>query len=196
MAVAKSVLIGLCGLLGLGALAFGVMGGLSLSAAGPQPPVTVAEVSLRPFPTPGSAPVAPVVVDGGAEAAPAAVDAGTPPSAPIDAGSPVPPPPNPVNPPTPKDAGVAVAPRPPPPPPQPVGEGLLNLRASDTADVFVDGKKVGGSPIEGLKVRAGTHKVRFDCYDAAGNTVPGASKTVTVPADGEQSVEYPCPATE
>lgn len=194
MAVAKSVLIGLCGLLGLGALAFGVMGGLGLSAAGPQPPVTVAEVSLRPFPS-GSAVVA-VVVDGGT--APAAVDAGaTAPSAPIDAGAPTPPPPTPpANPPAPKDAGVAVAPKPPPPPPQPVGEGVLNLRASDTADVFVDGKKVGGSPIEGLKVRAGTHKVRFDCYDAAGNTVPGASKTVTVAADGEQSVEYPCPSAE
>lgn len=194
MAVAKSVLIGLCGLLGLGALAFGVMGGLGLSAAGPQPPVTVAEVSLRPFPS-GSAPVVAVVIDGGAGAG---VDAGvTAPSAPIDAGAPTPPPPTPpANPPAPKDAGVAVAPKPPPPPPQPVGEGVLNLRASDTADVFVDGKKVGGSPIEGLKVRAGTHKVRFDCYDAAGNTVPGASKTVTVAADGEQSVEYPCPSAE
>jgi hypothetical protein len=80
--------------------------------------------------------------------------------------------------------------------PAPVGEGTLNLRASDTADVFVDGKKVGGSPVEGLRVRAGPHKIRFDCYDAAGNTLPGASKTVNVTADGEQSVEYSCPNPE
>jgi hypothetical protein len=77
-----------------------------------------------------------------------------------------------------------------------VGEGVLNLRASDTADVYVDGKKVGGSPIEGLKVKAGTHKVRFDCYDAAGNTLPGTTKTVTVAADAEESLEFACPAPE
>jgi hypothetical protein len=77
-----------------------------------------------------------------------------------------------------------------------VGEGVLNLRASDTADVYVDGKKVGGSPVDGLKVRAGTHKVRFDCYDTAGNTIPGAAKSVTVAADGEQSVDFECPAVE
>jgi hypothetical protein len=201
MAVAKSVLIGLCGLLGLGALAFGVLGALGMSAAGPQPPVTVAEVSLRPFPSANSrVEPAPPGTDGGTAAPAPAADAGVAaPPAVVDAGAATPPANPPVNPPTPppaaKDAGVAAPPRP-PPPPQPVGEGVLNLRASDTADVFVDGKKVGGSPIEGLKVRAGTHKVRFDCYDAAGNTMPGASKTVTVAADGEQSVEYPCPAAE
>lgn len=77
-----------------------------------------------------------------------------------------------------------------------MGEGVLNLRASDTADVFVDGKKVGTSPVEGLKVKAGAHKVRFDCYDASGNTLPGAVKSVTVAADGEESVEFTCPAAE
>jgi len=58
--------------------------------------------------------------------------------------------------------------------------------------VFVDGKKVGGSPIEGLKVRAGTHKVRFDCYDAAGNTIPGTAQSVTVAADAEATVDFTC----
>lgn len=204
MAAAKWVLIGLCTLLGLGALAFGVLGGTSLPAGGPSSPVAVSQVALRPFPsmagsavtppaptppTPAGdagtpAPPAPVVVDAGQPAAPV-------PAAKPDAGAaPVPPPPA-----AKPDAGAA-APRPPPPPPQPVGEGLLNLRATDTADVFVDGKKVGGSPVEGLKVRAGAHKVRFDCYDAAGNTVPGAAKSVTVPADGEESLEYTCPAAE
>ncbi|MDP1921474.1 MAG: hypothetical protein Q8L14_34860 [Myxococcales bacterium] len=193
MAVAKSVFIGLVALLGLGALALGVFGGLGLSASGPLPPVTVREIELRPFPS-ARAPLAavPNAVDGGAEAPAAAVDAGSPAPAPavVDAGVVKPPPPPPA---TKPDAGAPAVVRPPPPPPQPVGEGLLNLRSSDTADVFVDGKKVGGSPIEGLKVRAGAHKIRFDCYDAAGNTVPGTAKSVTVAADAEESVEFTCP---
>lgn len=184
MAVAKSLLIAVAGLLGLGALAFGVMGAMSISAAGPAAPPLVSEVALRPFPGSASAPTPSVAADAGATVEEGA-DAGVTPPPVVDAGVVAPPP-------APKDAGVAR----PPPPPQPVGEGLLNLRASDTADVYVDGKKVGGSPIEGLKVRAGTHKVRFDCYDAAGNTTPGAAKSVTVAADGEQSVEYECPAVE
>jgi len=190
MAVAKSILIGLVALLGIGALALGVLGGLSLSAAGPLPPVTVREVGLRPFPTVGTARELSATSDGGAAIAVVA-DAGvvSPPSEPVDAGAPAKPPVPAAKP----DAGAPAVVRPPPPPPQPVGEGLLNLRASDTADVFVDGKKVGGSPIEGLKVRAGTHKVRFDCYDAAGNTVPGTAKPVTVAADAEESIEFTCP---
>lgn len=205
MAAAKWVLIGLCTLLGLGALAFGVLGGLSLPAGGSIDPVTVSPVALRPFPSmvgaTATAPPTPPLdaADAGTAApapAPAAVDAGQPapvpaPAAKPDAGAAPPP-----APPAPKPDAGAPAPRPPAPPPQPVGEGLLNLRASDTADVFVDGKKVGGSPVEGLKVRAGAHKVRFDCYDAAGNTIPGAAKSVTVPADGEESLEYTCPAAE
>ena len=195
MAVAKSVFIGLVALLGFGALALGVLGGLGLSAAGPLPLVTVREIALRPFPGARAPLVAvPNTVDGGAAAPVAAVDAGSPAPAPapvVDAGvvNPPPPPPPAAKP----DAGAPAVVRPPPPPPQPVGEGLLNLRSSDTADVFVDGKKVGGSPIEGLKVRAGAHKVRFDCYDAAGNTVPGTAKSVTVAADAEESVEFTCP---
>jgi hypothetical protein len=189
MAVAKWILIGVCGLLGLGALAIGVMGALSMSQAGAQPPLAVPAVSVRPFPTASAAPSpsAPLpATDGGTTAAPPAVDAGTP--------APLPPPPSP--PPAPRPDAGAAAPKPPPPPPAPVGEGFLNLRASDTADVYVDGKKVGGSPIEGLKVKAGTHKVRFDCYDAAGNTLPGAPKTVTVTADAEASLEFACPVAE
>jgi hypothetical protein len=194
MAVAKSVFIGLVAILGTGALALGVRGGLGLSASGPLPPVKVAEIALRPFPTP-RATVAPVATaDGGTEVRPVAVaDAGTPavpPPAPADAG--LAKPPSPTTPAAKPDAGAPAVARPPPPPPQPVGEGLLNLRSSDTADVFVDGKKVGGSPIEGLKVRAGTHKVRFDCYDAAGNTIPGTAQSVTVAADAEATVDFTC----
>ena len=87
----------------------------------------------------------------------------------------------------------------PAPKPEPVAakpasaEGLLNLRATDTADVYLDGKKLGGSPLLGVKAKVGNHKVRFDCYDAAGNTVAGPVQTIAVKGDGEVDVEYPCP---
>lgn len=78
-------------------------------------------------------------------------------------------------------------------PPKPVAEGQVNFRASDTADVFVDGKKLGGTPLLGVKVKTGNHKVRFDCYDAAGNAAPGSVMVVTVEADSEQDVDFDCP---
>jgi hypothetical protein len=79
-------------------------------------------------------------------------------------------------------------------PAKPVAEGQVNFRASDTADVFVDGKKLGGTPLLGVKVKVGNHKVRFDCYDAAGNAAPGSVMVVTVDADSEQDVDFDCPA--
>ncbi|MBL8910454.1 MAG: hypothetical protein JNM17_07095 [Archangium sp.] len=80
-------------------------------------------------------------------------------------------------------------------PPKPVAaEGLLNLRASDTADVYLDGKKLGGSPLLGVKAKQGNHKVRFDCYDAAGNTVAGPVQVVSVKPDAEVDVEFTCPS--
>ena len=104
---------------------------------------------------------------------------------------------------TPEKAPEAVAARPPEPvvakPPEPAApkapppEGMLNLRASDTADVYLDGKKLGGSPLLGIKAKAGNQKVRFDCYDAAGNTVAGPVQVISVKADAEVDVEYPCP---
>jgi S1-C subfamily serine protease len=75
-------------------------------------------------------------------------------------------------------------------------EGSLNLRASDTADVFLDGKKAGGSPLLGIKVKAGKHQIRFDCYDATGNAKPGIVQTVDVAADGEKDVEFECLSAE
>ncbi len=69
----------------------------------------------------------------------------------------------------------------------------MDLTASEAADVFVDGRKVGSAPVMGLKVRAGNHKVRFDCYDAAGNTTPGQAQVVAVTADETASVEFTCP---
>ncbi|MCA2978283.1 MAG: PEGA domain-containing protein [Myxococcaceae bacterium] len=206
MAPAKLIPIGACALLGLLCLGVGVMGALSIPETGPLPPVNVTAVSLRalpeegappavsPTPRPGEAPTTGATDAGVVK--PAAADAGTaprPPSAP-DAGAL-------SKPPVAADAGAA--PRPPATPKadagapaEPAREGTLNLRASETADVFVDGKKVGSAPVEGLKVKAGTHKVRFDCYDAAGNALLGAPKTVTVTADAEETVEFACPASE
>lgn len=90
-------------------------------------------------------------------------------------------------------ANPPVAAAPPPAPKPAAAEGLLNLRASDTADVYLDGKKLGGSPLLGVKARSGNHKVRFDCYDAAGNTVAGPVQVVSVKADAEVDVEFTCP---
>jgi outer membrane biosynthesis protein TonB len=105
----------------------------------------------------------------------------------------------------PKPAPAPVAAKPPAPRPPPSGEGVtpatggapaamgqFNLRASDTADVFVDGKKVGGSPVLGLKVKPGKHKIRFDCYDSTGEARPGVAQTHEVGADGEKDVEWDC----
>lgn len=99
--------------------------------------------------------------------------------------------------PAPAPAAAAPAPaaaKPPAPVAAPPADGTLNLRATDTADVYLDGKKVGGSPLLGVKARVGSHKVRFDCYDAAGNTVAGPVQSVSVKADAETDVEYTCPA--
>ncbi len=86
------------------------------------------------------------------------------------------------------------APRPEPVAAKPAAaDGLINLRATDTADVYLDGKKLGGSPLLGVKAKIGNHKVRFDCYDAAGNTIAGPVQTIAVKGDGEVDVEYPCP---
>jgi outer membrane biosynthesis protein TonB len=137
----------------------------------PEPAKTPEPVAAKPEPAKAPEPVA-------AKPAPApAPVAAKPAPAPAAAPSPAPAP-----------APVAAKPA-----PAPVAEGLLNLRATDTADVFLDGKKLGGSPLLGVKAKAGPHKVRFDCYDAAGNTVAGTPQTVTVKADGEVDVEFPCP---
>jgi outer membrane biosynthesis protein TonB len=73
-------------------------------------------------------------------------------------------------------------------------EAFLNLKASDTADVYVDGKKAGSSPVLGYKVKPGKHKVRFDCYDASGSTAKGPEKLVEVRAADEKDVDHECTA--
>ena len=214
MSVLKWIVVVGLGLAGLGSLGFGLMAAAPLRV---QHPVAggAPKVALRAFPgspavasakmqtapkTPGAdaGSVEPHAADAGKveahpapdagkvevhvapDAGKAAPDAGNKP-APVDAGAVVRPPPNPL----------------PPPPPRPgAGEAELNLRASDTADVFLDGKKIGASPLMGLKVKAGPHKVRFDCYDAAGNTTPGQVQPITLAPDENKIVEFTCPASE
>ncbi len=86
------------------------------------------------------------------------------------------------------DAGASDA-----PPKSDQAEGVLNLRATDTADVFVDGAAAGGAPVLGFKVKVGAHRVRFDCFDEAGNATPGAVRTLTVHAEQEVDFEHTCP---
>lgn len=62
--------------------------------------------------------------------------------------------------------------------------GLLNVAARPWANVFVDGHPVGVSPVIGLAVSAGTHRIRLE------NDALGVSRTVSVevPADGRRNV--------
>lgn len=171
------------------------------------PPAVVEDDSLEPLkPVPKSAPPKP------AEPKPAVVEAKPAPVKPPPVAAPKPAlAPTPVEEakpaePKPAPAPVAAKPPAPKPPADPAVKpatggggaaeavtGYFNLRASDTADVFVDGKKVGGSPVLGYKVKPGKHKVRFDCYDASGEAKPGISQTYEVVADGEKDVEFDCP---
>ncbi len=182
MAAVKWIFVVLFGLAGAGALGMGfVSGGVSRTPVLTSAPA----ITLRPF-AEGSigAAAAPKAAEPVAEkpAEPVAEKPAEPAAAKPE---PVAAKPEPV-----AAKPEPVAAKPPPPPP---AEGMLNLRASDTADVYLDGKKLGGSPLLGVKAKVGNHKVRFDCYDAAGNTLTGAAQTVSVKADGETDVEFTCP---
>lgn len=64
--------------------------------------------------------------------------------------------------------------------------------SSDTADVYVDGKKIGASPVLNQKLKPGKHKVRFDCKDAMGKTVKGPEMMIEVRALEEREVDFEC----
>lgn len=145
-------------------------------AAPPEPKPTEVAAAKPPEPKP-------------AEPKPAEVAAAKPPEP-----KPAEPKPAAANPTAAAPAPVAAKPPEPKPAAAPAAEGMMNLRASDTADVYLDGKKLGGSPLLGVKAKAGNHKVRFDCYDAAGNTVAGPVQVVSVKPDAEVEVEFTCPA--
>ncbi len=171
--------------------------------AQPEPVAAKAEPeAAKPEPEPVAAKPAPTAAKP-APAKPAPVAAKPPAAKPppvAKAPEPAAKPPEPE--PDPEPVAKAPAPKPPEPaakPPEPVAakpassDGVINLRATDTADVYLDGKKLGGSPLLGIKAKVGNHKVRFDCYDAAGNTISGPVQVIAVKAEGEVDVEYPCP---
>ncbi len=224
MGALKWLVVTVCGLLAVGLAGLGVKSSLRLREQNASP-LVIAKLSMRPLPpvfvtgatvVPPKTPVEPPahVVEAADAGAPVKIDAGV--AAKSDAGTPAAagvvaakPDAEAAAPPVPKpavvDAGVKPVPVAPVPAPAPVApppaaaaasDAVLNLRASDTADVFVDGKRVGSSPVLGVKVKAGAHKIRFDCYDAAGNTVAGAVQTVTATAENEVDVTFPCPASE
>jgi hypothetical protein len=174
------------------AIALGVLQAPSAHAAAERAPLKALE--LRPFPGAGAVVKAsPQTAEDEPEPlhGPAADAGRAAPSA--DAGQ-RPVPPGPAAQPGLHPESAAARPAQPAPPAQ--GDGSLDLAASDTADIYLDGKKIGSSPMRGVKVRAGNHKVRFDCYDAAGNAVTGQVKVVPVVADQELEVTYPCPESQ
>ena len=198
MAAVKWIFVVLFGLGSAGSLA------MAFTGSGAKRTVTqrtAPELSLRQFPTMVAVAGTPKTPESVAAKTPAPVAVKTPEPVAVKTPEPVAAKtPEPVAAKTPEPAAaktpepvVAKVPVPVAAVPKPAAEGMINLRASDTADVYLDGKKLGGSPLLGIKARVGNHKVRFDCYDAAGNTVAGPIQTVVVKADAESDVEYPCP---
>lgn len=209
MSAAKSAAGALFGLVGLGISGFGAT---QTMAQRPAYTPSVIDVALRPWPAmQASAAAVAVPKPEAAKPEPAAVEpaktepakAEVPPE-PVKAEpakvEPAKPAPEPAKtaaetpkPPAPVAAPVKVEPAK-PPPPAAVANGVLNLRASDTADVFVDGRKAGTTPVTGFKAKVGKHTVRFDCYDAAGNTVPGAPQTADIVSAGDEvDLDFKCP---
>ncbi|MEA2746807.1 MAG: eukaryotic-like serine/threonine-protein kinase, partial [Myxococcales bacterium] len=73
-----------------------------------------------------------------------------------------------------------------PTPPQPAGSGKLNVGASGGwCNVTVDGAPRGATPVAGVELSAGTHRVT--CTTAEGKT---QSATVTVPVDGTARYKF------
>jgi hypothetical protein len=75
----------------------------------------------------------------------------------------------------------------PPPPPAEKPKGKVSINVSGTwADIYVDGKKIGTTPISGYQLPAGTYAVRAK-NDAVGLD---ATKQVTVKAGESSSVSF------
>jgi outer membrane biosynthesis protein TonB len=175
-----------------------LQGGPAIAAAAPkaEEPAKAAEPAAKP-PEPAAKPAEPVAAAKPPEPAKTDVAAPAKQAEPPKTVAPTPQPkPKPAPPPQPaSDEGGS----PPPPAPAaaaPAGEGSINLKASDTAEVVVDGRKLGPSPKLGVKLKAGKHKIRFDCYDENGNLKPGKVQTVDIKPDEEQDLDYECPFSQ
>lgn len=199
MTAVKWIFVALFGLASVGSFGMAFVESGASSARPSTGPISLPPIELRPFPLAGAVAKAAPTETAEAKPTPAPVAEPLPKApapapaekAPVETAKAVPveaAPKTAVPPPAPAAAPPAAAPVPRQPPP----EGSLNLRASNNAEVYLDGKKLGASPILGLNVRAGNHKVRFDCYDDAGNTVTGAVQTVSVKASEESDVEFTC----
>jgi serine/threonine-protein kinase len=83
----------------------------------------------------------------------------------------------------------AVVPPPPPPPVLPAGNGKLNVGASNGwCNVSVDGVSRGPTPLAGLELTAGPHRVTCVPPDR-----PAMSANVTVPTDGTARYKFTLP---
>lgn len=85
--------------------------------------------------------------------------------------------------------------KPPASPPQPKGKGWLSLNSNPWAEVTIDGKMVGSTPLRSHELTAGTHRVRLR---VAGP--PERSQTIQVPIEPSKttsrSVTFPTSETE
>jgi serine/threonine protein kinase len=145
-------------------------GGGDVRVAQPSPDAGIVDASrtssssiLPPVAPPDAATIdaaPPMTVDA---APPMTVDAA--PTVTVDAGTKL------VRPPETRDGGGKVVPPRPrdggavsPPPPQPVGaRGSLSLRIRPYADVFIDGRRVGLTPMPPVSLAPGRHRIRLVC---------------------------------
>ena len=70
-------------------------------------------------------------------------------------------------------------------------DGRLNLKSNGASEVWVDGKKIGRSPMQGVVVSAGKHSARFDCV-GDGGARRGSNLSVEVPPFAEVDVDFDC----
>ena len=76
-------------------------------------------------------------------------------------------------------------------PPQPPREtGTLNFLATAVAEVLVDDKKVGTTPLRGQVFKVGSYRIQFVC---AGARVRSPQRLVEVLPFTETDIEHRCP---
>ena len=73
--------------------------------------------------------------------------------------------------------------------------GDLTVRSNETADVMLDGKRIGSAPMERQRVRAGEHSLRIDCLLADGRH-QGTARSVEIFPYSEVTVTNTCKVTK
>ena len=74
---------------------------------------------------------------------------------------------------------------------QPATYGKLNLRADYPATVYVNGRRVGKTPLSGLKTKSGKLYVRFDCV-VEDTLMRGKARAVNLDEDGVVTLDHAC----